>query len=194
MTISDALANDRVACFESKLGSGAVLQLRTGAAPAACEDADTGTLLVSFTAGANLMTTPASRAAALTETLSAVAAATGTAGHWRWKTSDGVCHAQGIVTESVALSTSALTAANSNILTFSATTGVVVGMNALGTNIPVGARVLEVSGTQVKLSHACTAQVNAASAITFRGDVWLPDTDITSGTTINLVEFNLQEP
>lgn len=78
-------------------GAGAsILTIRTGAPPANNAAADTGTLLSTHTATdpafGNASTSGVASANAIG---SAVAAASGIAGHWRWKDSNGVCILQG---------------------------------------------------------------------------------------------------
>lgn len=80
-----------------------VIEIRTGAAPTNCADADTGTLLASLTFGdpafGNAVDqNPGGRATAATITGDASADATGAAGHFRIKNSTGVVKWQGDVT------------------------------------------------------------------------------------------------
>lgn len=85
-------------------GSGpATVEIRSGAAPTNCEDADSGTLLAVLTCsdpafGAAADANPGGRATAATVTGDSSANATGTAGHFRAKDSNGVVITQGDVT------------------------------------------------------------------------------------------------
>lgn len=85
-------------------GSGAAtVEIRTGSAPTNCEDADTGTLLAVLTCsdpafGAAADANPGGRATASAVTGDSSANATGTAGHFRAKDSNGVVITQGSVT------------------------------------------------------------------------------------------------
>lgn len=82
-------------------GAGAgYIQIRTGAAPTNCEDANTGTLLATLTMsdpafGAAADLNPGARATAAAITSDTSADATGTAGHGRVFDSNNVCIMQG---------------------------------------------------------------------------------------------------
>lgn len=84
--------------YESTIGASAVLEIRTGAQPADCAAAATGTLLVSMTLPADWQAASSSGATSKLGTWSGTAAASGTAGHYRLKASGGTCHEQGSVT------------------------------------------------------------------------------------------------
>ena len=86
--------------FESTISTSAVLKIRTGAQPATCATADSGTVLASITCPSDWMAAAASGAKAKTGTWQdASADATGTAAHFRLYASDGTtCHMQGTVT------------------------------------------------------------------------------------------------
>lgn len=72
-----------------------VLRVRTGAPPASCSDADTGTLLAAVNLTSPIFNAPSSGSMTFTGTWEDLAADdTGTAGHWRLFT-DGTCYAQG---------------------------------------------------------------------------------------------------
>jgi hypothetical protein len=101
MLLSTLVRNAMVDAFVDKIDEGAgagTIVFRTGSAPAATTDADTGTLLATLT-----FTDPAFGAAASgTATADTIASdtnidATGTAGYWRIKDSDAEVHAQGSV-------------------------------------------------------------------------------------------------
>ena len=85
-------------------GSGAAtVEIRSGAAPTNCEDADSGTLLAVLTCsdpafGAAADANPGGRATASSVTSDSSANATGTAAHFRAKDSNGVVITQGSVT------------------------------------------------------------------------------------------------
>ena len=94
--LSVAVRNARLDTIESTTGTSAKLQIRTGAQPASCAAADSGTLLVEMTLPSDWMAAAASGAKSKTGTWSAAASAAGTAGHWRIKDNAGTtCHAQG---------------------------------------------------------------------------------------------------
>jgi hypothetical protein len=76
-----------------------VLEIRSGAQPANCAAADSGTLLASLTLPSDWAAAAASGAKAMSGTWEdASANASGTAAHWRLKASGGTVHAQGSVT------------------------------------------------------------------------------------------------
>lgn len=100
LQLSVAQRNAMLDALETALGSSPVLKMRTGAPPANCAAADSGTALATLTLPSDFMA-PASggvKAKAGTwEDLSADAA--GTAGHFRLYASDGTtCGQQGTVT------------------------------------------------------------------------------------------------
>jgi len=82
------------------IGASAKMMFFTGAVPANCAAANTGTKLAEFDLASNWMANAASGAKSLSSTpLSAAAIAAGTLGYFRAFASDGVtCHVQGIVT------------------------------------------------------------------------------------------------
>ena len=124
------------------------------------------------------------------EDLSADAA--GTAGHFRLYATDGTtCHEQGTAGANVVIATSALTAANGNVLTFTATTGVVVGMNISGTGVVAGATVVAVSGTTVTMSHTSTAGVASAASITFSYDIVLDNAVFAAAQAFTVTAYGI---
>jgi len=89
--------NARLDAFEATAGTGAILKIRTGAQPANCATADSGTVLATLTLPSDWMAAASAGAKAKSGTWEDLSAdATGTAAHWRLYASDGVtCHAQG---------------------------------------------------------------------------------------------------
>lgn len=97
--LSVAVRNAMLDVIESTIGVSPVLEIRTGAAPANCAAADSGTLLASLTLPSDWMAAAASGAKAKSGAWEDTSAnATGTAAHWRLKASGGTVHAQGTVT------------------------------------------------------------------------------------------------
>lgn len=86
--------------FESTIGTSAILEIRSGAAPADCATADSGTLLASMSLPSDWMAAASSGSKALSGTWQDLSAnATGTAAHFRVKDSGGTTtHCQGTVT------------------------------------------------------------------------------------------------
>jgi hypothetical protein len=193
--LSTAVRNARLDTVESTIGTSAQLKVRTGAPPANCAAADTGTVLASMTLPADWMAAAAAGSKALSGTWQdASADATGTAGHFRIYDSAGTtCHVQGTAGTNVVLTTSALTAANGNVLTFAATTGVVAGMNVSGTGVVAGSTVAAVTGTTVTLSMTSTAGVASGASITFSYDMSLDNASIAAGQSVTVASFNLTD-
>ncbi len=83
---------------ETTISTAPTLEIRTGAAPANCGTADSGTLLASMTLPSDWMAAASSGSKTLSGTWEdASADATGTAGHFRIKQST-TCHIQGSIT------------------------------------------------------------------------------------------------
>lgn len=98
--LSTAVRNARLDQIETTIGASAVLKIRTGAQPANCAAADSGTVLATLNLPVDYMAAAASGSKAKSGTWEdATADATGTAAHWRLYASDGTTtHAQGSVT------------------------------------------------------------------------------------------------
>ncbi len=97
---SVAVRNAQLDAFETACGVSAILRIRTGAAPANCAAADTGTVLATLNLPSDWMAAAASGIKSKSGTWEDVSAdATGTAGHFRLYASDGTTvHAQGEIT------------------------------------------------------------------------------------------------
>lgn len=97
---STTLRNAKLDQIESTIGTAPILEIRSGAAPANCGTADSGTLLASMTLPSDWMAAASSGSKALSGTWQDTSAnAAGTAGHFRIKDSTGTtCHMQGTVT------------------------------------------------------------------------------------------------
>jgi hypothetical protein len=94
-----AVANAMLDQFETTTGASPVLEIRSGAAPTEPADADSGTLLASIPCGADFMAAAASKSKAKNGTWQDTSAdGTGTAAHFRLKTSGSVVVLQGTVT------------------------------------------------------------------------------------------------
>lgn len=97
--LSTAARNARLDSFETAAGATVKLQLRTGAQPATCATAASGTLLCEMTLPADWMAAAGSGAKAKAGTWSGTGAAAGTAAHFRIVDNAGTtCHMQGSVT------------------------------------------------------------------------------------------------
>lgn len=97
--LSVAVRNSLLDAIETAVGTSAVLKIRTGAQPATCATADSGTVLVTIACPSDWAAAASSGSKALTGTWQDTSAdATGTAAHFRLYASDGTtCHAQGTV-------------------------------------------------------------------------------------------------
>ena len=97
---SVTVRNAQLDAIETAIGVSAVLKIRTGAAPANCAAADSGTVLATCNLPSDWMAAASSGSKAKSGTWEDTSAdATGTAAHWRLYASDGTtCHAQGTVT------------------------------------------------------------------------------------------------
>lgn len=95
-----AVRNARLDAVEAAIGAGAVLKIRSGAAPANAAAADSGVVLATLNLPADYMAAAAGGSKAKSGTWEDLAAdAAGTAGHFRLYAADGVtCHLQGTVT------------------------------------------------------------------------------------------------
>ncbi len=96
--LSVAARNARLDTFESTAGASAKLQIRSGAQPANCAAAASGTLLCEIALPSDWMANAASGSKAKAGTWSGTGAAAGTAGHFRIVDNAGTtCHMQGSV-------------------------------------------------------------------------------------------------
>lgn len=95
------LRNARLAAIETDIGSGAILQIRTGAKPANAAASDSGALLASIALPADWLDAPAGGVTDLNGTWEDLSAdGTGVAGHFRIYRagSPSVCAIQGSIT------------------------------------------------------------------------------------------------
>lgn len=96
---STAVRNAQLDAWETTIGAAAKLQIRTGAPPADCATANSGTLLVEMTLPSDWMADAGSASKSKLGTWSANASGTGTAGHYRiFDSALTTCHEQGTVT------------------------------------------------------------------------------------------------
>jgi hypothetical protein len=186
---SAAARNAALDAIESTIGASPTLEIRTGAAPANCAAADTGTVLAILPLPADWMAAAAAGVKALLGTWQDTSAdAAGTAGHFRIK-QGATCHLQGSVSgANLSLVTNAITAANGNVLNFASTTGVVVGQMISGAGIPAGAQVLAVTATTVTMSLASVA---SGAAIAFGGDITLNNNVLAIGQVVSITAFSM---
>ena len=98
--LSTAVRNGRLDSIETVIGTSAVLKIRTGAAPANCGTADSGTVLATLNLPSDWMAAASGGTKAKSGTWEDLSAdAAGTAAHFRLYASDGTtCGLQGTVT------------------------------------------------------------------------------------------------
>lgn len=96
--LSVTVRNARLDAIETTIGASPTLEIRTGAQPANCAAADSGTLLASMTLPSSWMNAASGGAMTLSGTWEDLSADnTGTAAHFRIK-QGATCHLQGNVT------------------------------------------------------------------------------------------------
>lgn len=96
--LSDAVRNAMADAYETAIGTAPTLEIRTGAPPANCAAADSGTLLASMTLPSDWMSAASGGSKSKLGTWEDLLAnAAGTAGHYRIK-QGATCHEQGTVT------------------------------------------------------------------------------------------------
>lgn len=126
--LGTTLRNARINAVESTVGTSPKLQIRTGAQPANCAAADTGTLLAELTLPSDWAGAASGGASALAGTWTGTATGTGTAAHFRLKDNAGTTtHMQGSVgqgTGDLSLdNTSIVSGQTVNITTWTTTDG-----------------------------------------------------------------------
>jgi hypothetical protein len=95
---STTVRNAAIDAIETAAGASPTLELRTGAPPATCATADSGTVLATMALPADWMAAASGGSKALSGTWQDAAAdAAGTVGHFRIK-QGATCHIQGTVT------------------------------------------------------------------------------------------------
>lgn len=97
---SDAVRNAKLDAIETTIGTGAILKIRTGAAPANVAASATGTVLATCTLPSDWMGAASGGVKSKAGTWEDTSAdATGTAGHWEITASNGTTrHMQGTLT------------------------------------------------------------------------------------------------
>lgn len=95
---SDGVRNAQLDAVESTTGTSARLIIRTGAQPATCATADSGSVLATIVCPSDWMAAASGGTKAKSGTWSVAASGTGTAAHFRIKDSgETTCHMQGSV-------------------------------------------------------------------------------------------------
>lgn len=188
----DTARNNWLDSIETTIGTAPVLRILTGTVPATVATAQTGTLLVSMNLPSDWLGAASGGSKSLLGTWSGSAAATGTAGYFRiLNTAGTTAYIQGTCGAMTMIPTSAATAATDSVLTFTSTSGVVVGQRVSGTGSPADTYVIDTTATQVFLSQASAAGVANATTVTFQYDMTLDNTSINSGQTVTVTAFTL---
>lgn len=105
MTVQKSVAvrNAALDAEETAIGASPILRFRTGAVPANCAAADSGSVLVSMSLPADPLANASAGAKALTGTWSGTSSGTGIGQHWRMYDAAGTtCHYQGLLSEAYA--------------------------------------------------------------------------------------------
>lgn len=185
LQFSTAVRNAINDAIETTIGTSAKMRFYTGAMPATCATAASGTLLCEIACPSDWAAASASGEKAKSGTWSATATASGDVGYYRMYDSAGTtCHEQGTVSEAFVIATSA-SSTSSNVLTFAATTGVSDGMGVSASGIPSGATVVSHTSTTVTISAVAT--VSSGADVLFgdvSGDLYLAETSLTSGVSV----------
>lgn len=97
---STSSRNAALDAIETTIGASAIVKIRSGAAPANCATADSGTVLATLNLPADYFSSASNGSKTLLGTWQDTSAdAAGTAGHFRMYASDGTtCHIQGTIT------------------------------------------------------------------------------------------------
>ena len=101
LQLSVAVRNAMLDAIETAIGTAAVIKLRSGAAPADCSTADSGTVIATISLASDYMAAASSGSKAFSSTPLTDSAAdnAGTLGHYRVYASNGTtCHMQGSIT------------------------------------------------------------------------------------------------
>jgi hypothetical protein len=193
---ADTLRNAALDQMDTVAGTTPILRIYSGAEPGTIGAAATGTLLAFGNLPVDWLANAASGSKALAGvwTLAGQAGAGGgtNAGYYRIVNSgDTLTLFQGLAGGTVQIPTTALTAAMGNVLTFTSTTGVVVGMRVSGSGVPSDTFVVAVSGTTATMSRTSTAGVSNGASITFNYDLTLDNASIASGQTVTVQSWTL---
>lgn len=154
--LSVAVRNARLDAIETAIGASAILKIRTGAVPANCGAADSGTVLATIALPADWMASAAAGSKAMTGTWQDSSAdASGLAAHYRIYASDGVtCHLQGLVSQpwagsaAFALNQQVHNGGNVYKCTTAGTSAASGGPSGTGSGITDGSAVWTYVGTQ----------------------------------------------
>lgn len=126
MKFQTALRNAILDAIEATIGTSPTLEIRTGSAPAATTDADSGTLLATITLPSDWMAAASGGAKAKTGTWTTTGVASDTPGHFRIKDSGSTVRIQGtagVGSGELSLDNAVTTGAAVTVSTFALTDG-----------------------------------------------------------------------
>lgn len=126
--LSVAVRNARLDVIETTIGTSPKLQLRTGAAPADCATANSGSLIAEITCPSDFLAAASGGSKAISGSWTVAASGTGTVAHYRIFDSGGTtCHVQGTVgtsgTDMIIQNTSVNSGQTVTITTYTLTDG-----------------------------------------------------------------------
>jgi hypothetical protein len=192
VTNSFAVADAKNNALEAAVGTSPIIRAYTGVMPTNARTALSGnTVIAEGTLPSDWMANSSNgvKAKAGTWTLTGLSAAgAGTAATFYriYESTGTTCHEQGTWGAATALSTSAATAANSNVLTFASAPSVAQGQKITGTGILEDTVALAVSGNTVLMSRASTAGVASGASITFGSDITVDTNSIANGQSVTI--------
>lgn len=200
MTIQRDTASRTAAAqsFATELGASPNLIFYTSAPPTLITDADAGSVVATLALPASPFAAASAGALSKAGTWSGSVSLAGTGiviRGYRLKTSGGATKEQGLAGTPVVKATTALTAANGNVITVASTTGLTAGRTVSGTGVPTGAKVAVVpNSTTVVIDLPSTAGIANGANITFGYDLDLDNDTVNNGQTITVGTFTRTEP
>lgn len=185
-TLRNAIANT----IETTIGTSPKCRAYSGAPPANCAAAASGTQLGEGTWPSDWLTNASAGTKTKNGTLTISITVGGTLGYYRvYDNAGSVCHEQGTIGQAIGMILTATAAAYTNLLTVSSTTGLAVDMFVTGTGIPTGSRILELTGTTVRISGAVLIALNSGTTVVFgslSGDFRVPNLVVTNGQVLTV--------
>jgi hypothetical protein len=101
MQFGTDLRNDMIGRYETVIGTAPRLLVFTGSAPATCQSATSGTLLLNLPVPSDWMGTASNGTCSKANTWQGTASTAGTAGHYRiYNAGTSTCHEQGTISTS----------------------------------------------------------------------------------------------
>lgn len=190
---SVAVRNAEADSRETTTGASPVARL-FASLPANCAAADPSPVLAQGTLPADWLTAASAGAKSKngTWTLTGQAGAgagTDAAALRIYDAAGTTCHWQMTAGGAVMIPTTATSAVDTAILTFSSTTGVAVGRRVTGTNIPADATVIALTSITVTIDKAITTLVASGVTVSFLPDAVLDNANIANGQAVDVTTF-----